>query len=58
MKWIKRDGLETVKDVFLRSIAVDAFNGAFVQVDGYLVPGTIVDEFGQVDLTHHGWHDV
>ena len=39
-----------------QTFASDALDGTFVEVNGNLVPGTFVDELGQIDLTHHGWH--
>ena len=41
-----------------KAFAGDAFDGAFVEVDGDFVPLAVVNELGQVDLTHHGRHDV
>ena len=41
-----------------KALAGDAFDRAFVEIGGYLVPGTIVDEFGEIDLAHHGGHDM
>ena len=37
---------------------VGGVDGALVHIAGNAVPVALVDELGEVDLTHHGWHDM
>ena len=47
---------EDFQNFILGGVAVDAFDGALVHVNLNTVPVVIVDEFRQVNFTHHGRH--
>ncbi len=44
--------------VVSKAFAGDALNWTLVQVDSYLLPVIIMDEFGEVNLAHHGRHNM
>ena len=46
------------EDIFPGGLSGHALNRTLVQVNGNLVPGAFVDELSQVDLAHHGRHDM
>ena len=47
-----------LKNIFLAGFTVDTFNWTLVQIGGNLIPCTVVNQFCQINLTHHGGHDM
>ena len=47
-----------LQNFILRSVAVDAFDGALVHIDLDAIPVIVVDELREVDFAHHGGHHV